>query len=106
VTPVVELAALGLAVAVAGAAVAALLGALQLGDVEAQAGADLLGVDLGDRAALAQGRLPGALPQPAGDHHPVALGQRVGEVDRLVAPDGDALEGGRAGCRRGPGRAG
>src|SRR6266545_534984 len=77
------------------AAVAALpLGAFELGGVELQAGADLVGVDLGHRPLVALGGFPGALAQPAGDHHPVALAERVGEVLGLVAPDVDLVEGG------------
>jgi hypothetical protein len=35
-------------------------------------------------------------PPLKGDHHPVALGKEVGEVDRLVAPGVEAVEGGLA----------
>jgi DNA-binding CsgD family transcriptional regulator len=61
---VVEAAALGPPLRRAVAAVAALLGALELGGVEAQAGADLVGLDLGAGAAFALGGLPAALAQP------------------------------------------
>src|SRR6266540_2244387 len=93
---VVELAAFGLPLPAPVVTVATLLGAFELGGVELEAGADLVGVDLGHRALVALGGLPGALPQPAGDHHPVALAQRVGEVLGLVAPDVDLVERGFA----------
>jgi hypothetical protein len=53
-------------------------------------------LDLGDRALVALGGLPAALAEPAGDHDPVALGQGVGQVFGLAAPDVDLEEGGVA----------
>src|SRR5919197_5713619 len=41
-------------------------------------------LDLGHRPSLAAGGLPGALPQPANDQHPVALAQRLTQVGGLV----------------------
>src|SRR5829696_4628444 len=95
---VVELAAPlgGTLPAVVAFAVAALAGALDLGGGPLQAGADLLGLQFGDRALVALGGLPAALAQPPGDHDPVALGEGVGEVLGLAAPDVDLEERGVA----------
>jgi hypothetical protein len=38
-------------------------------------GADLVGLDLGDRSLVAFGGLPAALAESPGDHDPVALGR-------------------------------
>jgi hypothetical protein len=65
-------------VAGAALAVAALGGALDLGRGPLQAGPDLIGLQLGDRPLVALGGFPAALAQPAGNHHPVAPGKRVG----------------------------
>src|SRR5215211_6701991 len=54
-------------VAAAAATRAAPAGALDLGGGELEAGADLVGLHLGDGALLALGGLPGAGPEPA-DH--------------------------------------
>jgi hypothetical protein len=77
-------------------AVAALADPLQLGRGPLQRGANLIGLDLGDRALVTLGGLPASLAQPAGDHDPVALGQGVGQVLGLVAPDVDLEEAGVA----------
>jgi hypothetical protein len=61
-----------------------------------QRGADLISIDLGDRPLLPLRGLPAALPQPAGHHHPVALGEGVGQVLGLHAPDVDRQERGVA----------
>jgi hypothetical protein len=67
-------AALGLPLPTLGAvAVAALGAAFDLGGGELRADADLVGLDLSDRALVALGGLPAALAQPPGDHDPVAL---------------------------------
>jgi hypothetical protein len=55
--------------------VAALAGAFDLGGGPFEAGPDLVGLDVGDRALVALGGLPAALAQPPGDHDPVTLGQ-------------------------------
>jgi hypothetical protein len=73
-----------------------LAGALDLGGGPLEGGADLVGFDLGDRPLVALGGLPAALAQPAGDHHPVALCEGVGQVLGLAAPDVDAQERGVA----------
>src|SRR6266511_3609749 len=85
-------AARGRRVVAATAAATAVGGTLHLGGGELQARADLVGLDLGHRALLALGRLPGAHAQPAHDHHPHALLQGVGDVRSLLAPDVDAEE--------------
>src|SRR5215211_2624806 len=54
-------------------------GPFDLGGGELQAGPDLISLDLGHRPLLAFRGLPGALAEAAGDHDPVALGQRVGQ---------------------------
>jgi hypothetical protein len=54
-------------------AVAALAGAVHLGRRPLEAGADLIGLDLGYRALVALGGLPAALAEPAGDYDPVTL---------------------------------
>src|SRR5215207_5912801 len=79
--------------AVAGAS---LLGPFDLGGGELEAGPDFVGLDLGHRPLLALGGLPGPLAQAAGDHDPVALGQRVGQVLSLAAPHVDLEERGLA----------
>jgi hypothetical protein len=94
---VVEVAALGLPLPTVGAfAIAALLGAFDLGGSPLEGGADLVGFQLGDRPLVALGGLPAALAEAAGDHDPVALGQGVGQVLGLVAPDVDLEEAGVA----------
>src|SRR5215207_747583 len=94
---VVEVAALGLPLPTVGAfAVAALLGAFDLGGSPLEGGADLVGFQLGHRPLVALGGLPAALAESAGDHDPVALGQGVGQVLGLVAPDVDLEEAGVA----------
>src|SRR5215213_5126347 len=72
--------------AVAGGAFA---GPFDLGGGELEAGPDLIGLDLGHRSLLALGGLPGPLAKPPGDHDPVTLGQGVGQVLGLAAPDID-----------------
>src|SRR4029450_9159663 len=58
-------AAFGLPLPTMGAvAVAALAGPLHLGRGPLEGGADLIGLDLGDRALVAPGGLPAALAQP------------------------------------------
>src|SRR4030095_8840368 len=85
---VVEVAALGLSfAALAAFAVAELAGAVDLGRGALDAGAALIGLQLGDRPLVALGGLPAALAQPPGDHHPVALAQGLGQVLSLPAPD-------------------
>src|SRR5215207_2932059 len=79
--------------AVAGAA---LLGPFDLGGGELEAGPDLIGLDLGHRPLLALGGFPAALAESAGDHDPVALGERVGQVLGLGAPHVDLEERGLA----------
>src|SRR5918994_3945835 len=64
-------------------------GAFDLGGGELQARADLVSLDLGHRPLLAFRGFPAALAEPAGDHDPVTLGQRVGQVLGLAAPDID-----------------
>src|SRR5215211_7212422 len=94
---VVEVAAFGLPlVAGAALAVAALTRALDLGRGPLERGADLVGLQLGDRPLVAVGGLPAALPQPPGDHDPVPLGKRVGQVLGLATPDVDLEERGVA----------
>jgi hypothetical protein len=61
-------------------AIAALAGPLDLGRGPPEGGADLIGFDLGDRALVALWGLLGALPEPPGDHDPVAFGEGVGQV--------------------------
>src|SRR5215218_3076857 len=94
---VVEVAALGLPL-VAGAtfAVAALTGPFDLGRGPLERGPDLVGLELGHRPLLPLGGLPAALPQPAGDHDPVALAQGLGQVLGLPAPHVDLEERGVA----------
>jgi hypothetical protein len=70
-------------------AVAALPRAFDLCGGPLERGADLVGLDLGDRPLVALGGLPAALAEPAGDHDPVALGKRVGQVLGLTAPHVD-----------------
>src|SRR5215211_5053552 len=79
----VPLATLG---AVAGGTLA---GPFDLGGGELEAGPNLVSLDLGHRPLVALGGLPAALAQPAGDHDPVTLGQGVGQVLGLAAPDID-----------------
>src|SRR5512132_128451 len=67
-------------VAAAAAARAAPAGALDLGGGELEAGADLVGLDLGDGALLALGGLPGAGPEPAGHDAAGALLQGLRHV--------------------------
>jgi len=90
-------AALGLPLpALSSLAVAALADAFDLGRGPLQAGPVLIGLDLGHAALVALGGLPAALAQPAGDHDPVPLGERVGQVLSLAAPDVDLQEAGVA----------
>src|SRR5215218_4270556 len=77
-------------------AVATLAGPLDLGRGPLEGGADLISLDLGHAALVALGGLPATLPQPTGDHHPVALAQGVGQVLGLVAPHVDLEEAGVA----------
>src|SRR5215218_3993282 len=77
---------------VAAAARAAPAGALDLGGGELEAGADLVGLDLGDGALLALGGLPGAGPEPADHDAAGALLEGLGHVLGLLAPDVDAEE--------------
>src|SRR5215218_1620193 len=94
---VVEVAALGLPlVAGAAVAVAALTGPFDLGRGPLERGPDLVGLELGHRPLLPLGGLPAALPQPAGDHDPVALAQGLGQVLGLPAPHVDLEERGVA----------
>ena len=94
---VVELPALGVPLVALGAVtVAALAGPFDLGRGPLEAGADLVGLDLGDRPLVALGGLPAALAEPPGDHDPVALGQGVGQVLGLPTPDVDLEEAGVA----------
>src|SRR5215217_3118323 len=71
---------------------AAPAGALDLGGGELEAGADLVGLDLGDGALLALGGLPGAGPEPADHDAAGALLEGLGHVLGLLAPDVDAEE--------------
>src|SRR5215218_2714953 len=82
----------GAARPVAAATRAAPAGALDLGGGELEAGADLVGLDLGDRALLALGGLPGAGPEPADHDAASALLEGLGHVLGLLAPDVDAEE--------------
>jgi hypothetical protein len=68
-------------------AVAALGGAFDLGRRPLEGGADLIGLDLGDRPLVAFWGFPAALAESAGDHDPVALGEGVGQVLGLAPPD-------------------
>src|SRR5215218_3662713 len=77
---------------VAAAARAAPAGALDLGGGELEAGADLVGLDLGDGALLALGGLPGAGPEPADHDAAGALLEGLGHVLGLLAPDVDPEE--------------
>ena len=70
------------------------------GGVEAQAGGDLVSLDLDHLAALALVGLPAALAQPASHQHAGALGERLGGVLGLGAPD--TLTGPRGGVARSP----
>ena len=54
--------------------------AFDLAVTHLERGADVVGLQLGHRPPLPLGGLPAALAQPAGDHHPVALAQGVGQV--------------------------
>src|SRR4030095_10639968 len=67
--------------------VAALAGPLDLGCGPLEAGPDLISLNLGHRALLPLGGFPAALPQPAGDHHPIPLAQGLGQVLGLATPD-------------------
>src|SRR5215218_6467955 len=71
-------------------------GPFDLGGGELQAGPDLIGLDLGHRPLLAFRGLPGPLAEPPGDHHPVTLGEGVGQVLGLAAPHVDLEERGLA----------
>src|SRR5512132_136434 len=75
---------------------AAPAGALDLGGGELEAGADLVGLHLGDGALLALGGFPGAGPEPADDDAAGALLQGLGNVLGLLAPDVDPEERGLA----------
>src|SRR5215213_899266 len=79
-------------VAAAAATRAAPAGALDLGGGELEAGADLVGLHLGDGALLALGGLPGAGPEPADHDAAGALLQGLGHVLGLLAPDVDPEE--------------
>src|SRR5215216_565888 len=79
---VVELAALPLAVG----------GALGLGGGPAQGWGDLVRLDLDHRALVTLRRLPEPGLEPADDHCPVALGQRVGDVLGQLPPHVDPEE--------------
>src|SRR5512132_770124 len=74
------------------AARAAPAGALDLGGGELEAGAELVGLDLGDGALLALGGLPGAGPEPADHDAAGALLEGLGRVLGLLAPDVDPEE--------------
>src|SRR6266508_5844412 len=92
-----ELEGRGLVEGIALGAVAGLAGALRLGGGPLQRGADLLGLDLDDAAALAGVLvLPGARLEPADDQRAVALGQRVGRMLGELPPAVDPEEGGLA----------
>src|SRR6266540_6353974 len=69
-----------------------LAGALDLGGGPLQAGADLVGLDLGRRALVTLGRLPRAHPQPSHDDAAGALGQGLGDVLGELPPDVDPEE--------------
>src|SRR5512132_4574712 len=77
-------------------ALAAVGGALGLGDGPAQGGGDLVGLDLDQRALVALGGLPVAGLEPADDHRPVAFGEGLGDVLGQLPPDVDAEERGVA----------
>src|SRR5215212_4810733 len=77
---------------VAAATRAAPAGALDLGGGELEAGADLVGLDLGDGALLALRGLPGAGPEPADHDAAGALLEGLGRVLGLLAPDVDPEE--------------
>src|SRR5829696_655281 len=77
-------------------AVATLAGPLDLGRGPLERGADLISLDLGDRPLVTLGGLPAPLAQSTGDHDPVALGEGVGQVLGLAAPDIDLEEAGVA----------
>src|SRR4029450_5994099 len=80
-------AAFGLPLATLGAvAGGAFAGPFDLGGGELEAGPDLVSLDFGHRPLVALGGFPAALAQPAGDHDPVTLGKRVGQVFGLAAP--------------------
>src|ERR671919_2358305 len=87
---VIEVAALGLPLPTGVAfAIAALAGPFDFGRGPLEAGPDLVGLQLSNRPLLPLGGLPAPLAQPPSDHHPVALGQGVGQVLGLAAPDVD-----------------
>ena len=88
--------ATGTAAPSAAPAVAAVpaVAAADLGGGPAQAGTDLVGDDLDDRAALAVVGLPRALLEAAGHDDPRPLLQRLGHVLGEVTPAGDVEEGG------------
>ena len=71
------------------------LGPLDLGGGEAQARSDLVGHDLDLGAALAVLGLPGPLLDPAGHHHPHALGQAQRGVLGQLPPAHHVEERGR-----------
>src|SRR5215211_3241123 len=73
-----------------------LAGPFDFGGGELEAGPDLISFDLGHRPLLPLRGFPAALTQPAGDHDPVALGEGVGQVFGLPAPDVDLEERGLA----------
>src|SRR5215217_9678882 len=62
------------------------LARLRLGELEAEA--DLIGLDLGDRALLALGGLPAPLTEPADHDHAGALADALGQVVREAPPGG------------------
>ena len=72
--------------ALAAVAVAPFAGALDLGGGPLEGGADLIGLQLSHRPLVALGGLPTPLAQPPGDHHPIPLGEGLGQVLGLAAP--------------------
>src|SRR5919106_762605 len=62
------------------------LARLRLGELEAEA--DLVGLDLGDRALVALGGLPAPLTKPADHDHAGALADALGQVIREAPPGG------------------
>src|SRR5215218_10568932 len=77
-------------------ALAAFGGPFDLGRGPLEAGPDLIGLDLGHRPLVTLRGLPGPLAEPPGDHDPVPLGERVGQVLGLPPPDIDPQERGVA----------
>jgi hypothetical protein len=58
-------------------------------DVEAQGGADLVGVQLGDGALVSLVGFPGTRAQPSGHNRAIAFVQALGDVFGGLAPDVD-----------------